>query len=76
MRSGLTYVRIEAGNTSAFRAASAYGYNWSVTVSNTTSNLAIYYLRFIEENVYPEQGPSYRHIGNPLRCLSTTAVGM
>ena len=65
MRSGLIGLD---GSSGASRYAGAYGYGWS---SHTEVITYAYYLKFATGGTSPSDGPYFRWVGNPLRCLST-----
>ncbi len=59
-------------NISFLRYASSTNFNWSSTTASTvwgTTGLGTYYLEFGTANAYPSDGPTYRWLGFPLRCL-------
>ena len=75
VRSG--YLRLaDETQTGVFRDANDYGWYWSTGSIEKSTSTSTYNLGFDADDVSPASGPVYRRNGDPLRCLSTTAVGM
>ena len=75
MRSGYvtTYQQI---NHYALRGSALVGYNWSTGTVGKAAPETAYGLDISADDVIPSSGPFSRHNGFPLRCLSTTAMGV